>query len=70
MQHSVREIGNNYERLSLMRNDRNRFKAADFLQFAKDNKGKYGIIESGEDLLVSTWHSDSLIKDYQLKILT
>lgn len=65
MQHSVKNIADNYEKLSIMRKDKNQFNANNFFQFAKDNKNKYSIIENGEDLLVSTWYSDSLIKDYQ-----
>lgn len=69
MQHSVKYIGDNYEKLSIIRKDKNQFKAVDFFQFANDNKKKYSIIESGDDLLVSTWYSDSLIKDFKSTIL-
>ena len=65
MQHSVKNIGDNYEKLSIMRKDKNQFKANDFFQFANNNKEKYSIIENGDDLLISTWYSDSLIRDYQ-----
>jgi hypothetical protein len=68
MQHSVKNIGDNYEKLSIMRKDKNQFKANDFFQFANDNRKKYRIIENGDDLLVSTWYSDSLIKDYKSTI--
>lgn len=66
MQHSVKQIADNQEKLSIMRNDSNQFNAANFFQFVKDNKDKYRIIESNEDLLVSSWYSDSLINDYKL----
>jgi hypothetical protein len=65
MQHSVRYIGKTYSELSELRKDKNPFKADDFFEFAKNNSKKYGLIKNGEDLLVSTWRSDSLIKDYQ-----
>lgn len=68
MQHSVKFIGDNYEKLSISRKDKKQFNANNFFQFAKGNKSKYSIIENGEDLLVSTWYSDSLIKDYQSTI--
>jgi hypothetical protein len=51
--------------LSDLRKDKKRFVGSDFIQFAKDNKNKYSIIEDGDDLLVSTWHSNDLIEDYQ-----
>ena len=65
MQHSVREIGKRYAELSALRNDKKLFKADDFINFAKENTKKYSIIENGNDLLVSTWCSDELIKDYK-----
>lgn len=64
MQHSVKNIGNNYQVVSIMRKDKNEFNADDFFNFAKINKKKYSIIENGDDLLVSTWYSDSLVSDY------
>jgi hypothetical protein len=65
MQHSVRQIGRDYQRISELRKDEVIFDADLFYWFAKYNPDKYGIIENGEDLLVSTWHSDSLINDFQ-----
>jgi len=65
MQHSVKEIGKRYSELSEMRKDKKRFDDSNFIQFAKDNKNKYSIIENGDDLLVSTWYSDELIEDYR-----
>ena len=68
MQHSIIFVGKNYEEISIMRKDKNQFNANDFFQFANENKKKYSIIQNGYDLLVSTWYSDSLIKDYQSTI--
>lgn len=68
MQHSVKYIGDNHEQLSIMRKDEKRFNANDFFQYSSENRNKYSIIENGDDLLVSTWYSDSLIKDYQSTI--
>jgi hypothetical protein len=69
MQHSIKQIGSNYEKLSIMRKDKNPFNKEDFYQFAKSNMKKYSIIENGDDLLVSTWYSGSLIYAYQETIL-
>ena len=66
MQHSVKQIADNYEKLSIMRKDRNQFNADNFVQYAKDNKVKYNLIEDSDDLFVSSWYSDSLINDYKL----
>ena len=68
MQHSVKNIGKDYEKISTYRNDKNKFNATDFFEFAKNNKNKYSIIENGDDLLVSTWFCNDLIKDYKLTI--
>jgi hypothetical protein len=65
MQHSVKFIGKTHEEISLMRKDSPSFSAVDFFQFAKDNESKYHTIESGDDLLVSTWYSGDLIDDYR-----
>ena len=65
MQHSVKYIGEKYEELSELREDEKKFSKEDFLNFAKENIEKYSIIENGDDLLVSTWCSDELIKDYK-----
>ena len=70
MQHSVKNIGRDYEELSAMRNDKYQFKAADFFQFASENKNKYSIVVNDDDLLVSSWHSDTLINDYRTLIKT
>lgn len=68
MQHSVKQIGDNYQEFSVMRKDKNQFSSSDFFQFAKNNIKKYSLIENGEDLLVSTFFSDELISDYKLTI--
>lgn len=65
MQHSVKEIGKRYAELSDMRQDKERFKSKEFFEFAEKNKGKYRLIENGDDLLVGTWYSNDLIEDYR-----
>ena len=65
MQHSVKEIAKRYSEISEMRKDKKLFKMEDFVNFAKENARKYSLIEHGDDLLVSTWHSDDLINDYR-----
>lgn len=65
MNHPIKEIAKRYSELSDLRKDKKRFVGPDFIQFAKDNKNKYSVIEDGDDLLVSTWHSNDLIEDYQ-----
>jgi hypothetical protein len=65
MNHPIKEIAKRYSELSDLRKDKKRFVGSDFIQFAKDNKNKYYLIENGDDLLVSTWHSNDLIEDYQ-----
>jgi hypothetical protein len=68
MQHSVKFIGEQYQRLSEMRKEKKLFSKEEFLVFAKEHSKKYSIIENGEDLLVSTWHSGDLIDDYKSKL--
>jgi hypothetical protein len=65
MQHSVKNIGKNYEELSIMRNDKIKFNQMDFFNFAKENIYKYRIIKSIDDLLISTWYVDDLTNDYR-----
>ena len=65
MQHSVKFIGKTHEEISLMRKDSPSFSAVDFFHFAILNESKYGVIENGDDLLVSTWYSGDLIDDYK-----
>jgi hypothetical protein len=65
MQHSVKEIGKRYSEISMKRKDKKSFKFDDFINFARENKKKYSLIENGEDLLVSTWYSNDLIEDYR-----
>ena len=65
MQHSVKEIGKRYSEISNKRKDKKLFKFEDFINFARENKKKYSLIENGQDLLVSTWYSDNLIEDYR-----
>ena len=65
MQHSVKEIGKRYSEISNKRKDKKLFKFEDFINFARENKKKYSLIENGQDLLVSSWYSDNLIEDYK-----
>ena len=65
MQHSINYIAKEYSNLSNMRKEVNPFKETDFIEFAKNNKSKYGIIDNGDDMLVSTWYSADLINDYK-----
>lgn len=65
MQHSVKQIGKMYSEISNKRKDKKLFKFEDFINFAKENKRKYSLIENGDDLLVSTWYSNDLIDDYR-----
>ena len=68
MQHSIKEIAENHSKLSDLRKDIKRFNEKDFIQYARDNKGKYSLIDNGDDLLVSTWYSNELINDYRKTI--
>lgn len=68
MQHSVKEIANRYSHISDMRMDIKRFDEINFIKFASDNIKKYSLIKNGDDFLVSTWYSDSLIEDYRKTI--
>ncbi len=65
---SIKEVGEKLEQLSNMRKENPAFNAKDFLEFAKAHKDKYSLIESGEDLLVSTWYYDDLVRDYEASI--
>jgi hypothetical protein len=65
MQHSIKYIAESYSELSDKRKDTQRFKKEDFIQFAKDNKEKYSLIDNGHDMLVSTWYSNDLIEAYR-----
>jgi len=64
MQHSIKQIGSNYEEFSILRKEKPQFNKEHFFEFAKSNMKTYNIIENGDDLLVSTWYSDSLMNDY------
>lgn len=65
MQHSVKEIAKRYSEISAKRKDKKLFKFDDFINFAKENKKKYSLIENDDDFLVSTWYSNDLIEDYR-----
>jgi hypothetical protein len=64
----VKYIGKSHQELSDLRKDKKRFNASDFFEFAKKQKGKYSLVENGDDLLVSTWFSNDLIEDYKKTI--
>ncbi len=64
MQHSVNWVGERHEQVSDMRKDEKRFVKSDFVEFAKQNRQKYSIIENGDDFLVSTFYCGDLVKDY------
>jgi len=65
MQHSVKFIGETIQEISIKRKDEKQFNSNDFFEFVKNSKGKYGLIENGDDFLVSTWYVDSLMNDYK-----
>ncbi len=69
MQHSVKYIGQEHERFSLLRKDEQPFHALTFFEFALANSRKYCLIPNGDDLLVSTWYSGDLIEGYRLSLL-
>lgn len=65
MQHSVKHIGEEHQKISELRKDKVPFDAKNFFNFAKSKIGKYHLVENGDDLLVSTWYSNDLIADYK-----
>lgn len=65
MRHSVKYIGEDLEKLSVLRNDKNYFNAQKFFSFAKENQSKYSIVEIKDDLFVNSWNSNSLIDDFK-----
>lgn len=65
MEHSVKEIGRRYSKLSSKRNDKKLFDYDSFIKFANDNINKYSLIETDTDLLVRTWDCNDLIDDYR-----
>lgn len=65
MQHSINDIAKRYAELSDKRKDKKRFTEQGFIKYASENKTKYHLIIHGDDLLVSTWHSNDLIEDYR-----
>lgn len=64
MQHSVKLIASNYQSIYEARKNGDVFDFDGFLRFAEKNADKYKIIKTDNDLFVSTWYSDNLIKDY------
>jgi hypothetical protein len=65
MWHSIKYIGTKREEITNRLNDKIKFSTDDFFNYAKNNKEKYKIIDSGDDLQISTWYVDDLIKDYK-----
>lgn len=65
MWHSIKYIGSKREEISNMRNDKIKFNTDEFFNYAKNNRKKYHLIDSGDDLQISTWYTDDLIKDYK-----
>lgn len=64
MVHSVTEIGQTQARIYNRTHRLKTFDEKAFLEFAAVNVEKYNLIQDGNDLLVTTWHSDELVKDY------
>ncbi len=70
MWHSVKFIGEEYEKISKIREkDKFLFTSNDFFIFAKNNIKKYNLIEIENNLLVSTFYSDILINDFKLTLI-
>ena len=65
MQHSINFIGERYSELSSKRGDKNLFIKEDFIIFAQANRGRYHLIDDGDDLLVSSFYSNDLINSYR-----
>lgn len=65
MQHSINYIAKTYSEISELRKDEKRFSESGFIEFARHNQEKYSLIDNGFDMLVSTWYSNDLIKDYR-----
>ncbi len=63
MQHSVKEIGEKYQKLYKKREKK--FDSSQFYIFALNHQKLYSLIKTfNDDFLVSTWHVDNLIADY------
>lgn len=54
MKTRIIDIGDNYETLSIKRNDTLKFNSIGFVNFAKQNINKYGIFNINNDLFVGT----------------
>ena len=61
----VKHIGKTLEEFSVARKENPAFNTKDFFEFAQKNKNKYALIKTNDDLLVSTWYYDDLVRDYQ-----
>ena len=62
---SIKEIARVNSTLSKFRKENICFNYEDFMKFAKENKDKYCLIESNDELLVSSWNSGDLINNYK-----
>jgi len=56
MQHDLKVIARNF-----------RFDEKEFVEFALNNKRKYGIVEDVGIITTSTWFSDDLINGFRIK---
>lgn len=72
MNHSVKKIAKEYSEISAKRGDKHLFKFDEFIDFANKNKDKYNLEETQDDndLGVSSWYVDELIRDYRNFIKT
>jgi hypothetical protein len=64
MLHQVKQIGANYENISLRRNDKIKFSCQDFLKFAETFQKKYCLLKENDGLYVSTFYSETLLNDF------
>lgn len=64
MNHSIKVIAENYEAMHRARKNSKKFIAKEFEAFAKNHIDKYHLNEIDNELYVSTWYSDALLKDY------
>jgi hypothetical protein len=66
MYYSIKEIARLNSSLSKIRKDNKPFDYDEFIKYANENIEKYNLIERGDDLLVNSWYSNSLMDDYKL----
>ena len=68
MEHSVKEIGKRYSKISRKRKDKKLFDFDKFMKFAKDNMKKYQLLKSeyiDGDFTITTFHTNDLINDFK-----